>query len=70
MFGFQEDMCDIDLEHSSTSTCRWWMSEKLDGVRVLWDGEGNLLTRNGNTFSAPDWWKARESARNAIILRS
>lgn len=35
----------------------WMMSEKLDGVRAIWDGE-NLTSRNGNIFSAPDWFKA------------
>lgn len=35
----------------------WMMSEKLDGVRALWDGE-NLTSRNGNVFAAPDWFKA------------
>jgi DNA ligase-1 len=35
----------------------WLISEKLDGVRALWDGE-NLISRNGNVFAAPDWFKA------------
>ena len=29
-----------------------WMSEKLDGVRAYWNGEG-LYSRNGNRFAAP-----------------
>lgn len=33
----------------------WWMSEKLDGVRAIWDGE-KLVSRNGNPFPAPPWW--------------
>lgn len=33
----------------------WLMSEKLDGVRALWDGT-QLLTRNGNTIHAPEWF--------------
>ena len=32
-----------------------WMSEKLDGVRAYWDGEG-LYSRNGNRFAAPSWF--------------
>ncbi len=33
----------------------WMMSEKLDGVRVIWNG--NILkSRNGNTFNAPSWF--------------
>jgi DNA ligase-1 len=35
----------------------WWMSEKLDGVRAYWDGS-RLISRLGNTFSAPDWFVA------------
>lgn len=30
----------------------WFLSEKLDGVRVIWDGE-RFLSRNGNEFPAP-----------------
>jgi DNA ligase-1 len=32
-----------------------WMSEKLDGVRAYWNGEG-LYSRNGNLFHAPEWF--------------
>lgn len=35
----------------------WWMSEKLDGVRAYWDGK-QFLSRQGNVFHAPDWFKA------------
>ena len=34
----------------------WWMSEKFDGVRAVWDGE-QFISRNGNIFHAPDWFK-------------
>eukprot|EP01064_Diplonema_japonicum_P034409 TRINITY_DN7111_c0_g2_i4.p1 TRINITY_DN7111_c0_g2~~TRINITY_DN7111_c0_g2_i4.p1 ORF type:complete len:679 (+),score=205.47 TRINITY_DN7111_c0_g2_i4:745-2781(+) len=34
----------------------WYTSEKLDGVRAYWDGE-RFLSRNGNCFTAPDWFK-------------
>jgi len=36
----------------------WLMSEKLDGVRAIWDGE-KLLSRNGNQFFAPAWFTAQ-----------
>jgi DNA ligase-1 len=36
----------------------WFMSEKLDGVRAYWDG-ANFLSRNGNVFEAPDWYRDR-----------
>lgn len=35
----------------------WWYSEKLDGVRAWWDGK-NFISRQGNVFHAPDWFKA------------
>jgi DNA ligase-1 len=35
----------------------WWMSEKLDGIRAYWDGEG-FVSRLGNKFYAPDWFIA------------
>lgn len=34
----------------------YYMSEKLDGIRAIWDGE-NLVSRNGNIFGAPQWFK-------------
>jgi len=43
--------------YDSQDVVGWMMSEKLDGVRALWDGE-NLISRNGNVFAAPDWFKA------------
>jgi DNA ligase-1 len=36
----------------------WLMSEKLDGVRAVWDGS-KLLSRNGNEFAAPEWFLAQ-----------
>lgn len=35
----------------------WYMSEKLDGVRCIWDGK-NLYSRNGNKFYPPSYFKA------------
>ncbi len=33
----------------------YWVSEKLDGVRALWDGE-SLHSRRGNRLNAPAWF--------------
>lgn len=41
-----------ETDHDPTG---WWMSEKLDGMRAYWDGEG-FVTRNGNKVYAPDWF--------------
>jgi DNA ligase-1 len=35
----------------------WLMSEKLDGVRAWWDGK-DFVSRQGNAYPAPDWFKA------------
>ncbi len=34
---------------------RYWVSEKLDGVRAYWDGQ-RLLTRSGHVIAAPPWF--------------
>lgn len=34
---------------------QYLVSEKLDGVRAVWDGK-SLKTRRGNTINAPDWF--------------
>lgn len=41
---------DLDLS-------RYWVSEKLDGVRGYWNG-AQLLTRQGYPIDAPDWFIA------------
>ncbi len=33
----------------------WLMSEKLDGIRAIWDGE-TLLSKQGKPIHAPDWF--------------
>jgi len=43
----------------------WLMSEKLDGVRALWDG-ARLVSRNGNEFAAPAWFIAALPAGMAL----
>ena len=42
---------------SSVPLSAYWVSEKLDGVRAVWDGH-QLLTRNGNVIQAPAWFTA------------
>ena len=34
----------------------WYMSEKLDGVRALWNGK-EFISRGNKVFHAPDWFK-------------
>lgn len=39
----------------SRNVTGWLMSEKLDGVRAIWDGS-QFRSRNGNSFAAPGWF--------------
>ena len=41
--------------HQEIKVEEYWKSEKLDGIRAVWTGE-SLVTRNGNTIHAPDWF--------------
>ncbi|PHS26602.1 MAG: DNA ligase [Methylophaga sp.] len=40
---------------SSQDVTGWLMSEKLDGMRAIWDGK-TLKSRQGNKISAPEWF--------------
>lgn len=42
----------------STSLRGWYVSEKMDGCRALWDGD-RMLTRSGNPIQIPDDLLAR-----------
>ncbi len=39
----------------SINPAPYWVSEKLDGVRAIWDGQ-QLRTRNGTVIVAPTWF--------------
>ncbi len=43
----------------------WLLSEKLDGVRALWNGR-QIVSRNGNAFAAPAWFLAQLPADIAL----
>lgn len=40
---------------SKIDISEYWKSEKLDGIRAVWDGN-TLRTRNGNVIHAPNWF--------------
>ena len=40
---------------AGTDPAGWWLSEKLDGVRAVWDCR-QLRTRTGQTIHAPQWF--------------
>ncbi len=41
--------------YQSEDLTGWWVSEKLDGVRAIWNGK-ILLFRSGRPISAPNWF--------------
>ncbi|EOH0513769.1 DNA ligase [Vibrio fluvialis] len=41
--------------HDDINIYEYWQSEKLDGIRAIWNGK-QLLTRNGNPIYAPRWF--------------
>ncbi|MFT6987164.1 MAG: DNA ligase-1, partial [Psychromonas sp.] len=43
------------LYHQDIDIKKYWVSEKLDGIRAYWDGK-NLISRQGNIFNAPSWF--------------
>lgn len=45
------------VDDGRADPARHWVSEKLDGVRALWDGE-RLRTRSGREIAAPPWFTA------------
>ena len=42
---------------AQTDVSRYWISEKLDGVRAIWDGK-ELRFRSGRLIAAPAWFTA------------
>lgn len=44
-------------KYKGTNVDGWYMSEKLDGVRAIWDGKV-LLSRNHKPIHAPIWFLA------------
>jgi len=59
--AFAKASPDVLLAHNaprSLNPSGYWVSEKLDGVRALWDGS-TLRFRSGRTIAAPAWFVAR-----------
>lgn len=43
--------------HPGLNLSQYWVSEKYDGVRALWDGQ-RLISRQGMPIAAPAWFTA------------
>ena len=41
--------------HSGINLSEYWVSEKYDGVRAIWNGK-QLVSRGGNIYHAPHWF--------------
>lgn len=75
------DLLLATVYKSGINVQRYWISEKLDGVRAYWDGE-KLISRQGNVFNAPAWftegfpqqpldgelWLARDSFEQTLSI--
>jgi DNA ligase-1 len=48
-------LCTLAQRYRGQDVTGWLVSEKLDGLRGIWNGH-ELLSRNGNRFFAPDWF--------------
>ena len=46
-----------NVYHQGVDLNDYWVSEKYDGVRALWNGE-QFISRGGNIYNAPDWFIA------------
>ncbi|MGO5000124.1 DNA ligase [Oceanisphaera sp. W20_SRM_FM3] len=47
----------LAANYQQQDASRYWVSEKLDGVRAYWDGEA-LWSRAGYRIAAPEWFVA------------
>jgi DNA ligase-1 len=51
----EPDVLLLKTYDESQDVTGWLMSEKLDGMRAIWDGR-TLKSRQGNNISAPQWF--------------
>jgi DNA ligase-1 len=49
------DLLLAERYHGDIDVTQYWVSEKLDGVRAVWDGK-SLRFRSGNLVPAPQWF--------------
>lgn len=44
--------------HIPSDVTGWWVSEKFDGIRAIWQGS-YFMTRHGKRLKAPAWFTAK-----------
>ncbi|MDA6066813.1 DNA ligase [Idiomarina abyssalis] len=54
----QTQLAKVYEENTSIPISNYLVSEKYDGIRAIWTGS-ELLTRQGNQISAPEWFTAQ-----------
>lgn len=54
-YAQQPDILLLKTYEQSHDVTGWLMSEKLDGMRAIWDGH-TLKSRQGNIINAPQWF--------------
>ena len=55
VYAQKPDLFLLKVYDGSQDVVGWVMSEKLDGVRGVWDGK-QLISRGGNVLHAPQWF--------------
>lgn len=55
LFAHKPELVLLNNYSEDINVTSWYMSEKLDGVRVYWDGE-KLISRSGKVFAAPEFF--------------
>jgi len=55
-------LAHAEIYRAGIDPAAYWVSEKLDGVRAVWDGE-QLRFRSGRPISAPEWFTRGFPAR-------
>lgn len=55
-------LAHAETYHADIDPARYWVSEKLDGVRAVWNGE-QLHFRSGRSIAAPSWFTQGFPAR-------
>ena len=55
VYAKDTDILLLKTYSSSQDVTGWLMSEKLDGMRAIWDGK-TLKSRRGTLISAPEWF--------------
>lgn len=53
--GEPQPLILAEVYHDGIDPSRYWVSEKLDGVRAYWDGQ-QLYFRSGHPVAAPAWF--------------